>query len=247
MPYTVTKLITNAYYLSGIVSREFETASGTQFTDGLDSLNDLLGDKTVETGLIPYFKRYTLTAIPNVAEYFIPGLIDIATFTFFISSVRYCTLKNSRAEMFGSARAENIQSLMFNWHTEREFNQNIADGPITEGSRLFVYFRPDVAYPMEIWGQFGLEEVALNDDLSLVFGRFYIDYLKYSLARRICDNYNFIVPQGVLDRIDVIESNIENQSAQMDLKQTTISTLNQGYDGFNYADVNLGKGWRPPT
>lgn len=247
MPYTVLKLITNAYYLSGIVSREFETTSGSQYTDGLDALNDLLGDKTVESGLIPYFKRLDLVAQPNVAEYFIPGLIDIATFTFFINSVRYCTLKNSRSEFFGSARAENIQSLMFNWHTEREFNQNPLDGPITEGARLFVYFRPDAGYPMQIWGTFGLDEVALNDDLSLVYGRFYIDYLKYALAQRVCDNFNFIVPQGVLDRLDVMENNIEKQSAQMDLKQTTISTLNQGYDGFTYADVNIGHGWRPPT
>jgi hypothetical protein len=246
MPYTVTKLITNAYYLSGIVSREFETASGAQFTDGLDSLNDLLGDKTVESGLIPYFRRIDLIAIPNVAEYFIPNLIEVETFTFFINSVRYCTLKNSRAEMFGSARAENIQSLMFNWHTERTFNQDPLAGPIGEGSTLFVYFRPDSAYPMQIWGTFGLEEVALNDDLSLVYGRFYIDYLKYSLARRICDNYNFIVPQGVLDRIDVMESNIENQSAQLDMKQQIISTLHGPSDGFSWADVNIGHGWRPP-
>lgn len=71
MAYTTLQLINNAYYESGIVSRGFETVSGQQANDGLQFLNDLIADKTVENGLIPYYQEYNFTAVTGQERYFI--------------------------------------------------------------------------------------------------------------------------------------------------------------------------------
>ena len=55
MPYTVLKLVSNAFYTSSIVSRDFETVSDNQANDGVDILNDLLGDKSIDNGMLPNF------------------------------------------------------------------------------------------------------------------------------------------------------------------------------------------------
>ena len=63
MTYTVTNLITDAFYISGIVSREFETVSGPQGQVGLHVLNKILSDKTIEKDMIPYYTKYEFNAI----------------------------------------------------------------------------------------------------------------------------------------------------------------------------------------
>jgi hypothetical protein len=235
MPYTVTKLITDAYYKSGIVSKDFETVSGPQFSEGLDSLNDLIADKTVDNGLIPYYTNLTFNLINGTGEYFIENLIDIDTLTFFVDGIRYSTRKNPRKQFFGSPRAMNIESLPFNWHMERCFG----------GANLFLYFVPDSNYPMEIWGQFRLQPVALNQDLSLTLDRFYIDYLMYQLAERLCDDYSYVVPPGVEKQLAQYIKKIDKKSGPMDLTQRIVSTLDPSFGGVNYGQVNIGKGWTP--
>lgn len=113
MAYTVTKLITNAYNMSGIVSRGFETAEGEQIDDGLDSLNDILGDKSVDTGLVPYFKKFEFPGVVGQEQYVINNLSEVSTLVFFLSNVRYRMFDIGRDDYFGSPRAENIQSLPY--------------------------------------------------------------------------------------------------------------------------------------
>ena len=88
MAYTTLQLINNAYYESGIVSRGFETVGGQQATDGLQFLNDLLQDKTVENGLIPYYQKYNFNAVAGQETYIIQDLIEVDTFVFYIDTVR---------------------------------------------------------------------------------------------------------------------------------------------------------------
>lgn len=232
MAYTVLKLITNAYYESGVVSRGFETVTGQQTTDGLDYLNDLLGEKTVEQGLIPYYEKYSFPAIIDEERYFIPDLINIDTFVFFIDSVRYATVPTARREYFGTSRADNIQSLPGRWHLEREFG----------GASIYIYFKPDQNYPLEVWGQFRLNEVTINQDLSLTLDRFYITFLKFELAERICAEMNFSVPPKVEMTLKKLRDNISKKSAPMDLQLMKLSSL-QRRGGLNYGTVNIGKGW----
>jgi len=232
MAYTTLQLINNAYYESGIVSRGFETVSGQQANDGLLFLNDLIADKTVENGLIPYVQEYNFVAIPGVEKYFIEDLINIDTFVFYIDTVRYQTEPRARREYFGSSRADNIQSLPGSWHMERCFG----------GANLFIYFKPNQAYPLTIWGQFRLAQVAINQDLSLTLDRFYINYLRYDLAARLCSEYNYSVPPGVVKALNKYEDSISKKSGPMDMRLTKLSSL-QRRGGINYGQVNLGHGW----
>ena len=232
MAYTTLQLINGAYYDSGIVSRGFETVSGSQANDGLQFLNDLIADKTVENGLIPYYEEHNFTAVIGQERYFIENLIEIDTFVFYIDSVRYQTENRARREYFGTSRADNIQSLPGSWHMERCFG----------GANLYIYFKPNQAFPLTIWGQFRLSEVTINQDLSLTLDRFYINYLKYDLAARLCAEFNYAVPPGVTKALNRYEDSISKKSGPMDLQIRKLSSL-QRRGGINYGQVNLGHGW----
>ena len=66
MTYTVTQLINEAYYDSSVVSRQFETIQGYQLNDGLLWLNQILGDKAMDTGDIPYItQQYPFHGVPG--------------------------------------------------------------------------------------------------------------------------------------------------------------------------------------
>ncbi len=155
MAYTTNQLITGAYYAAGVVSREFETVNNTQLSDGLQWLNDILTEKRVDDGMIPYETTYTFASQIGVKTYFIPNLIQIDTLVFFLDNVRYAMVYTKRNQFFGAPRVENITSLPFQWYFERKVG----------GGNLHIYFGPDRNYPMEVHGIFGLESVTANQDL----------------------------------------------------------------------------------
>jgi hypothetical protein len=233
MADTVNNLISNAYYVSGVTSREFETVSGSQISDGLNWLNDIIGEKVVDEGMIPYETTHSLNAVIGQEEYFIQNLISISTITFFKDNVRYSMKPQSRSKYFGAPRVESIQSLPFNWFMEREF----------DGARLYLYFQPDQTYPIEIHGIFRLAEVALGDDLSLTLDRFYRTYLRYALADRICTEFSYAVPDNLRKQLSSYEIMIDKKSRRMDLSMQKQSTLQKGTGGINWAYANLGRGW----
>jgi hypothetical protein len=233
MADTVNNLISNAYYLSGVVSREFETVSGSQIYDGLNWLNDIIGEKVVDEGMIPYETKITLNSVIGQEDYFIPDLIQINVLTFFKDTVRYSMKHQSRSQYFGSARVESINSLPFNWYAEREYG----------GARLYLYFHPDEAYPLEINGIFRLSEVALGDDLALTLDRFYRTYLRYALADRICTEFSYNTPDNLRRHLSRYESLINKKSRKLDMSVEKQSTLQKGTGGINWAYANLGRGW----
>lgn len=157
MTYTTNELITGAYHASGVVSREFETVSGGQISDGLKWLNDILTEKRVDDGMIPYETTYNFKSQVGVEKYFIPNLIQIDTLTFFLQDVRYQMVYTARNEYFGSTRVENVDSLPNQWFFERQVG----------GGNLYIYFKPDRNYPVQIHGAFSLKSVELQQDLSL--------------------------------------------------------------------------------
>lgn len=334
MAYTVLKLVNDAYYLSGIVARQFQTVDGQQSQDGLDFLNDILTDKYVEEDMIPYFQKYTFSAVAGKETYFIPNLLQLQTLVFYIQDIRYQMNEIPRRQYFGSSRANNIDSLPFTWHAER------AKG----GSNIYLYFFPNINYPMEAWGLFGLSEVSINQNLEsnittfnlgqpnitgtgtlipgqfvvngidmagtyatsqalvtainaiasggfnaslylgqvtlnsnvnlvisttgnassantitfvnydtitqqmsqtyfpMVLDRFYISYLKYSLANRLCIEYDFQVPEGVKIQLLKYEQMIAKRTQKIDLRNEKISTLGQN-TSLNYGIINLSNGW----
>ena len=119
MVYTTNQLISGSYYAAGVVSREFETVSGNQLADGLQWLNDILAEKRVDEGMIPYETTYNFIMVPGQEKYFIPNLIQPDTIAFFLDQVRYALVYTKRNEYFGAPRVENIRTLPFSWYFER--------------------------------------------------------------------------------------------------------------------------------
>lgn len=235
MAYTTTQLITSSYYAAGVVSREFETVSGGQISDGLVWLNNIITEKTVDQSMIPYESTYTDNFVAGQKVYPIPDLIEIDTLVFYLDQVRYAMTYDKRNNFFGASRVENIQTLPFEWYFERQFG----------GGNLHIYFAPDQNYPMEIHGVFRLSEVTLGQDLSLTLDQFYTTYLHYALTDRICTEFAYDTPPNVLRQLSKYESWINKKSRLVDLRIQKVSTL-QKRGTFNWAFVNLGKGWQKP-
>lgn len=236
MPYTTNQLITSSYYAAGVVSREFETVSGGQIADGLTWLNNIITEKTVDEGMVPYETTSTLVAVTGQEAYSIPNLIQIDTLVFYLDAVRYAMKYEKRNAYFGSSRVENVQTLPFEWYFERGFG----------GGTLYIYFKPDRNYPMEIHGIFRMASVALFQDLSLTLDEFYTTYLHYALADRICAEYAYETPVNVIRQLAKYEAFIDKKSRTLDLRLQKTSTL-QNRGSLNYGFINLGKGWVVPS
>jgi len=157
MTYSVTKLITEAYNSSSVVSRQFETIQGYQLNDGLLWLNQLLGDKALDSGDIPYItQQYAFNAVVGQETYFIPGLASIDALVFYIGSVRYQMNYVDRIKYFGSPRANNINALPVSYTYER----------VPGGCNIWVYFWPQQAFEFNVTGNFFIDSVTLNQDLQ---------------------------------------------------------------------------------
>jgi hypothetical protein len=166
MTYTVTNLITEAYYDSSVVSRQFETIQGYQLNDGLTWLNQLLGDKAMDTGDIPYItQQYPFTGVVGQEMYFIPDLISIDALVFYIgtgnvngsqTTVRYQMNYVDRVTYFGAPRANGINALPVSYTYER----------VLGGCNIWVYFPPQQNYVFNITGNFFISNVSLNQDLQ---------------------------------------------------------------------------------
>lgn len=241
MAYLSDELITNAFYHAKIRSREFDTLTGPDISVGIQQLNKILADKTLDVGEIPYFQGFTFNSVIGQDTYFIEDLIEVSTLTFFINGpqgnnvVRYASGNQSRAQFFGSPRAMNIESLPFDWHMERVYG----------GANIYLYFVPNQTYPIQIWGKFRVPSVTLGQDISLSLDMFYIDFLEFQLAQRLCCAYDFTVPEGVVKELSRMIAVLNNQSAQLDTKIQKISTLGNNQGNLSYADVNIGRGYRP--
>jgi len=233
MAYTTTQLITNSFYLSQIVSRDLQTVSGAQLQDGLDMLNALLNVKSAHSRLIPYYQEYQFNAVPNQETYFVPNLVVAETLTFNIGPVRYSMSPMSRKPYQGSGRVDNIASLPFNWHFERGKG----------GGTIWLYFLPNTNYPMTLWGKFGFTNVTLGQDLTTVFDLFYIDYLRYRLAQRICSEYGINMSPQAEQELRILESEVTDVSPA-DLSLNKCSSLG-ATSGLNWGDINIGRGYRP--
>lgn len=273
MVYMVTQLVSDAFNCSGIVGKEFEQVSGEQQAEGFQLLNSLLAKKTADKSAIPYMLRYSANFVIGQEQYPIPGLIDIQSFTFFIDAppgpvvpnpanatfptpfvqgagnqVRYSLRKMDRKAYWATPRANQILSLPYQYYMERQFGGSttvVGNPQQLGGASVFVYFLPVATYTFEIWGLFALLSVTQQQDLALTLDQFYIDFLKFELAERICAEYDYNMPEGAAKQLAEYQTIIDKREQRLDLTQQIISPLSQTTDGINYAWANLSTGWYP--
>ena len=229
------ELINDAWYLSGIVSREWETVTGTQASDGLRLLNDFIGETSINGSRIPYYTHDTFNTVDGQEEYSIPGLIDLEELTFNIDNVRYQMVRDTQKNYFGSFRVDDITSLPFHYYAERQLG----------GTKIYLYFVPNTDYEMRMTGKFALTSVDYDTDLSVIFDLFYTSYLKYALANRLCDDYGYQFTPLKLKTLHRLEKKIRDLPG-IDLSINKIS----GFRSRNgspdiWALGNLYNGWMP--
>lgn len=227
------ELVAKSYYLSGVVSRELETVTGSQQADGLDMLNDILNEAAARGGKIPYYSRTAFTSVTGQEEYYIEGLMDLADLTFTNGDIRYPMKKLSRDEYFGPARTNAIKSLPTIYHFERSLG----------GGKIYIYFLPSQAYPFQITGKYFLANVTANTDMDTIVDGFYRVYLKYAVEQRIRTFYEIPLNPGHQKILD----NLEQQVFQVDppdMRANTVSAFNAN-NGINFAAANLFRGFWP--
>lgn len=235
MAYSVTKLITHSYYLSQVVSRNLQTVTGDQFSDGLDLLNALLEVKGSDVRLIPYFTRGEfLSDVPLVGEqvFFIPNMVSIETLTFNLSNVQFPMTPVPRKTFFGGGRIEFINSLPFSYHAER----------VLGGMNIYPYFNTGQVLQMKYTGKFGLTDVTATTDLTTVYDLFYIEYLRYALAEYICSEWAVNFPEQAAKKFAEIRKKLMDVSPP-DLTMQKASTLRQGSPLVTWGQINLSPSW----
>jgi hypothetical protein len=238
MPYTTTNLITDAFYLSSVLSEEFETITGYQINKGLQLLNDFIEFKTAQDRLIPFISTVFFDAIssPETEKYAIPGLIEVETLTFTWQTIRYPMRVLTRSQYFGTGRANNIDTLPNTYFVEKRLG----------GADIYLYPLPNLDYTFEIKGKFSLVPLALGQDVYLFYPKYYIPYLKYGLADYICQDYQIDFPQKNKDQLNKYECNLyDNSPVDFSMQKTSILQSSTGNTDIYYR-ANILKGWNPP-
>ncbi len=232
MAYTALQLITRAYYLSQVISRQLQTVDGEQAADGLYLLNEVFDTKSSDLHLIPYFTEYDFPTIQGQEKYFVPNLVYPDSLTFNIGVVRYSMIDMTRKGYFSTPRVDNVQSLPFSYRVER----------CLDGSNIYFYFVPADVYQIKLWGKFSLSDVTLTTDLSLVYDSFYIAYLRYALAKKICEEWGATFPDAAMAEFMRIEKKLMMISpADLSIQKRTYFSRQAALD---WQLVNI-PGWLP--
>lgn len=233
MIYPAEQLVNRSWYLSGIVSRDQETVSGDQITEGLYLLNALLDFQATDKTLIPYYKRENFTMVVGQETYYIAGLVDVETITFSLDEVRYPLTKMDRVKYWGNGRVNNIVSFPTQYYTE----------PVLGGMDVYIYFFPNQAYVGEISGKFALTDVTLATDLLTVYDPFYIEYMRYQLAQYMCAEWDISFSAEKTKKLQRYTKVLQN-FAPKDLVIQKTNFLNNK-TGLNWGVINLSRGFYP--
>lgn len=250
MTYTAEKLITQSWYLSGIVARNLQMPTGDQINDGLNMLNALLNFKQIEIDLIPYYTYIQFPLIQGQEYYFLEYVAEVELATFNLDSVRYSTNPTSRYSYYGSPRVNNLQALPFNWNFIRE------EG----GGTIAMYFLPQQNYIANAMVKIFLVDVNLTTDLTNVsettsytfvnssnqgYDTSYIEYLRYALARYMCSEYGIVFnPQSEAIFRSYERKLMYIEPPDLSMRKQSILTSNR-VSGWNWGDANIGRGYRP--
>jgi hypothetical protein len=237
MVYTARTLINESWELSGIIAPELQSTDGYQINKGLTLLNNLLNFMQIQTEYIPYYTyNQEIECVPNQEKYFIEGCAEIDTLTFNFQEVRYAMSKQSHTTYFGSSRVNNITTLPFNWDYLR----------VVGGIDLYLYFIPDQAYPLNIFGKFFLADVNLNTDLSLTVDTSYIEFLRWSLADYMATQYGVSLTDRQLAILQSYRRKLMYMSPP-DLTNVKVSVLTKGSSPVNLQSIGIFTGYIPTS
>ena len=234
--YTVNQLITNAFYLSKVRSKDFQDVGGDDITVGLDLLNKVLAGMNFNQKMIPFYKEYKFNAVVGEGKYFIPQLMLPLTVTFNMQVVRFATTTLGRAKFHGRTIIEGIHALPFENTFERCLN----------GCNFYVQFLPCEDFEFKIWGKFGFDSVTVADlptDLLLTYELAYIDYLEMLTAKRICAYYGVEITPAVQFFLDEISANV-NDCNVIDLTPKNVN-LYERHGQLNWVTAQLSHGFEP--
>lgn len=236
MPYTARQLIINAYHTSNIISTDYEAISGSYLQDGLFRLNSILDVLAINEDHIPYYRTYDFNTVIDQEEYFVPNMIAATTFTFRLDTnnqVRFATRRVSRDDYWGTDRVENIGPYPGIWQFER----------VKGGSNIYMFPVPKKVYPAQLLGKFSLQNVEINEDLTQTYDNFYIEYLMYLLAEKLCDYFSVVVPPSVNKNI----AKLEQYTTDISPMDTSIDKLSyfRRYNNFDEEYGNINRRFGP--
>lgn len=234
MVMLASELISDAWYLSGIVRRELQTVSGAQMSLGLKLLNTMFSLKSINPNLIPFYSFPTFNTVIGQESYFVEGLVsaDVLTFTL-DNTLRMSVLKKGRDSYRGSSRVNNIKSLMFDWNFER------AKG----GANIKLYFLPDKVYPVVVTGKVALTSVTEDTDLSLTYEDNYLFYLQNELAKYQCQAYRRALPDDIRQELEELRYSVDQLSPTDFTIEKLSGFKSSSIDPFVFA--NFSQGWLP--
>ncbi len=237
MAFTALNLISISFYISQIFAKGFDNGIPAEDANtGLQALNDVLSEKSVDGSLNPYYSSLEFNSVAGQETYFIENMVEMDTLTFLLDTQRFSIQIVGRDAYNGCMRSENVTSLPWLGYAER----------LMGGANISLYYLPDRVYPMTVWGKFALTGAAnLFTDLSLLYDGFYIAYLKCAVANRLCMYYGADAPASLVKALATYDVTMSNQISPPDLTMKKISTLNNNL-AVNWAVVNLANtGWLP--
>lgn len=237
----VSELIGNAYYLSNIVARDLQTVSPSQTSDGLQMLNEIISEKSSDGRFIPYYGRETFSGVVGQEEYFVNNLVYIESLVCTGQQFRFSMQPIDRRKYWGDSRANNINSSPSpTYYTERAID-SISKIP---GMKIFVYFKPsDPSYTFTLNGRFALGTFTLGDTISDSLEAFYLSYLKYKLASRLCEFYSLPFEDYKVNTLYKLERQVDDVNP-IDTTIKKFSSFKRQPQGY-WSNVNLGHGWTP--
>lgn len=228
------QIITLAFYRSKLVNRQLEGVTGEKVYDGLTELNLILQEKSVNQNEIPYRGRQTFPAVVGQESYLVEDLVDLESVTFLLDgNVRWPLRKATFFDYFSVGRPQDIKSLMYHYYPERE----------NGGTRIYFYFLPDKPYPITVIGRFRFDTVTLDTELDSLVERFFQSYLIWALASRMRAVYSQSPDAYIENKVAELEANLKKINPP-DFSYQPINTISS-QAGFNWGDVNFGRGWRP--
>lgn len=229
----VRELITRAYYLSNVVGREYETVNGSQITDGLNLLNEMLASFSASQYIIPYDSHTVVASTPGISSFTVNNLVSCEDVTFKIDTTIYRMYQMTKRQYYGDFRVE-VDSLPYAYYPER----------VVSGTKINLYYMPtDSVDSFTVTGKYALNDVALADELNSTVGSVYQPFLIYSLAEWIGNFYQMPIKPNVQAKLKELTRQIK-EMVPPDFSYKIQTTLSK-QPGFNYAIQNFG-GWTAP-